>query len=269
MLSIQEIKLLLEKLERLEKEDWQGFIKDFKDKLQKLANSIDLYNEQQISSVDKTLDWYQQDLDNERNKTHAWDDLLDKAIYTKINQFAKMGNVLQNCVEIGPGYGRYTRMLLAWRLIFLIDVLPHTKSKIFKLFPPKHQKLLRFYTTDRTSCPDIPDHSCNFAFSWNTFTFFTQEHIYEYLRDINRMILPGGYAFIHYADCNYDQDLHEAKRGYWNFNTRERMSEMVKNSGYEIIEQSQFRPCANYIIFKKPGNLNPAVYKITEISPKK
>jgi ubiquinone/menaquinone biosynthesis C-methylase UbiE len=270
MLSIQEIKLMIEKLERLEQEDWQQFVTEFKNKLQSLAYTVDAYNEDQIAQLDKTLDWYQQDLDwRHQRQEELYDHVLYENIKSKIAQFAKMGNNLQNCLEIGPGYGRFLECLLSWRLIFFVDVLLSVESKIKKRINPKHHRLLRFYTTKRTECPDIPTNSCNFVFSWDTFPFFTQEHIAQYLKDIHRVILPGGYGLIHYADCNYDEDLHEARRGYWNFNTRERMIEMVKVAGFEMIEASQFRPRANYIIFKKPGNTNPVVYKITEIPTEK
>lgn len=270
MLSIQEIKLLLEKLERLEQEDWKKFVTEYKSKLQELAYAVDAYNSKQIDQLDKTKDWYQQDIEwRHQRKEMLKDHKLDEQINLKINQFAKMGNNLQNCLEIGPGYGHYTRMLLPWRLVFLVDVLQSCQSKIFKLFNPKHHKYLRFYTTDRTACADIPNNSCNFVFSWNTFPFFTQEHIAQYLVDINRVLLPGGYGLIHYADCNYDKDLHEAKRGYWNFNTKEAMSKMLKAQGFEIEELSQFSPGNNYVIFKKPGNQNPVVYKVIEIPAEK
>jgi hypothetical protein len=176
-----------------------------------------------------------------------------------------MGNDLQNCLEIGPGNGRHVLLLRAWRLMFFTEVLANCKEKIFRKFPPAHQRLLRFYTTDRTACPDIPTNSCNFVFSWDTFTFFTQQHIAEYLRDIHRVILPGGYGFIHYADCDYDADLHEAKRGYWNYNTKSSMKKLLQDAGYDVIEMDQFRPRANYVIFKKPGNTNPVLYKVVEI----
>ena len=39
-----------------------------------------------------------------------------------------------------------------------------------------------------------------------------------------------------------------------------------QSKGYEVIEMLQFKPGANYTIFKKPGKQNPAVYKIDEIS---
>lgn len=270
MLSIQEIKLLLEKLERLEAEDWKEFVKLYKTKLQDLAYAVDAYNDDQIAQLDKTKDWFQQDLDwRHARKEELHDSLLYDSIKTKISQFAKMGNNLQNCLEIGPGYGRFIECLLSWRLIFFVDVLPSTFSKIKKRINPKHHRLLRFYTTNKTECNEIPNNSCNFVFSWDTFTFFTQEHISQYLKDIHRIILPGGYGFIHYSDCNYDQDLQESKRGYWNFNTKERMMQMVKDAGFETLETSQFKPRANYIIFKKPGNQNPVVYKVTEIPVEK
>lgn len=266
MLSIQEIKLLLEKLERLEQEDWKKFVTEYRSKLQELAYSVDAYNNDQIAQLDKSKDWYQKDLDwRHKRQEELYDHVLYENIKSKIAQFSKSGNNLQNCLEIGPGYGRFLECLLSWRLIFFVDILPSVFSKIKKRINPKHHHLLRFYTTNKTECTKIPTNSCNFVFSWDTFPFFTQEHIAQYLKDINRIILPGGYGFLHYADCNYDEDLNESKRGYWNFNTRERMTQMVKDAGFEPIETSQFRPRANYIIFKKPGNANPVVYKVTQI----
>ena len=266
MLSIQEIKLMIEKLERLEQEDWKDFINSFKKKLQELANTVDAYNDDQIAHLDKSLDWYQKDLDwrHERDEV-VKNDLLFKNISSKIGHFAKMGNNLQNCLEIGPGYGKFIHCLLSWRIIYLVDLLPGVFSKIKKKLNPKHHHLLKFYS----GLSHIPTNSCNFIFSWDTFTFFTQEHIAQYLKEIHRTILPGGYGFIHYADCNYDEDLHEAKRGYWNFNTRERMTQMLKDAGFDTIETSQFCSRANYVIFKKPGNQNVVLYKITEIPVEK
>ena len=96
--------------------------------------------------------------------------------------------------------------------------------------------------------------------------FFSQLHIREYLRDLKRVLIPGGYGFIQYADCHYDYDLAMAKRNYWNYNTKTKMVGMLKATGYEVVETNQFEQGANYVIFKLPGKQNPIVYNINEIN---
>ena len=44
------------------------------------------------------------------------------------------------------------------------------------------------------------------------------------------------------------------------------MEKIIIDEGYEIVEMNQFRPGANYAIFRKPGKQNPAVYNISEIT---
>jgi hypothetical protein len=268
MLSIEEIKLTIDTLKKLKGENFQEFIHQYLKKLEKLAQTVDAYNQTEINKLDKTKNWYQQDLDWRASiKQHGeFDTLLFERVKNKIEQFAKTGGQAElfNSLEIGPGYGTYSKCFLAWRLNFFLDLLVTCESKIKKQFNPKHHKYLRFYTTHRTDCGPMPDNSVNFVFSWDTFPFFTQDHIDEYLRDIKRVILPGGYCFIHYADCFYDKDLKEAKRGYWNYNTKSDMTKIIEKNGYNIIEMEQFRSGANYAIFQKPGNQNPVLYRVLE-----
>ena len=263
MLSIEEIKLLIEKLERVKKEDLQKLIDSNLKILKDLAVAVDANNEEEINRLDKTVEWFNLDLEQKRNKPIV-DLMLYKTIQSKIFQFAKTN--IYNSLEIGPGTGMFSKEFRSWRLNYFLEVIPELERKIRRRFKPAHNKYLKFYTTRKTECSNIPQGSCNFVFSWDTFVFFTQEHIQQYLHDIKRVLIPGGYCFIHYADCHFDYDLAQAKRGYWNYNTKTAMEKIIKEEGYEIIEMLQFKPGANYTIFKKPGKQNPAVYKIDEIS---
>jgi hypothetical protein len=94
MLSIEEIKLLIEKLKALKGTDFQKLIDDNLKTLQEFAYSVDAYNTRQIARLDKTRNWFQQDLDwRESHQDSILDQLLDKQIELKINQFGKMGNI--------------------------------------------------------------------------------------------------------------------------------------------------------------------------------
>ena len=263
MLSIEEIKLLIEKLERVKKEDLQKLIDSNLKILKDLAVAVDANNEEEINRLDKTVEWFSLDVEQKRNKPVV-NPMLYRTIQTKIFQFAK--SPIYNSLEIGPGTGMFSKEFRAWRLNYFLDILPELERKIKRRFNPLGQKYLKFYTTDRTECLGIPQNSCNFVFSWDTFVFFTQKHIQQYLHDIKRVLIPGGHVFIQYADCHFDYDLAQAKRGYWNFNTKTAMKNIIKQEGYEVIEMAQFKPGANYAIFKKPGKENPAVYKIDEIT---
>jgi ubiquinone/menaquinone biosynthesis C-methylase UbiE len=263
MLSIEEIKLLIEKLERVKKEDFQQLIESNLKTLKDIELAVDANNSEIINRLDKTIEWFLMDLDHKTKKPIV-DAYLQRMIQLKIFQFGKTN--IYNSLEIGPGTGMFSMDFRAWRLNFFLDVLPGVEAPIRKKFPRAHQKYLIFYQTRNTECSNIPQGSCNFVFSWDTFVFFTQQHIQQYLHDIKRVLIPGGYCFLQYADCHYDVDLTNAKRGYWNYNTKTAMTQMIEDEGYEVVEMNQFRPGANYAIFRKPGKQNPVVYKVSEIT---
>ena len=263
MLSIEEIKLLIEKLERVKKEDLQELIDCNLSILKDLALAVDANNKEVIDRIDKTPEWYKRDLDQKKIKPMV-DPIVERFVQSKIFQFARTN--IYNSLEIGPGNGMFSMDFRSWRLNYFLDVLLDREKVIKKKFNPRHHKYLKFYTTRNTECSNIPQNSCNLVFSWDTFVFFTQQHVQQYLHDIKRVLIPGGYCFIQYADCHYDQELDLAKRGYWNYNTKTAMEKMIKEEGYDVIEMSMVRPGASYAVFQKPGKQNPVVYKVSEIT---
>ena len=263
MLSIEEIKLLIEKLQKVKKEDLQALIDSNLKILKDIELAVDANNKEVIDRLDKTPDWFRRDIEQKKLKPFV-DPVTARMVQSKIFQFARTN--LYNSLEIGPGNGMFSMDFRTWRLNFFLDVLLDRDKVIRAKFNPRHHKYLKFCTTTNTDCSTVPQNSCNMVFSWDTFVFFTQQHVQQYLHDIKRVLIPGGYGFIHYADCHYDLELDLAKRGYWNYNTKTAMEKMIKDEGYEVVEMNQFRPGASYAIFRNPGKQNPVVYKVSEIT---
>ena len=140
MLSIEEIKLMIEKLRRLKNEDFQTIIDSNLKILEDLAEVVDANNQQMIDRLDKTPGWFTKDLDKKREKTNV-DDLLFRMIQTKIFQFSKTN--LYNCIEIGPGNGMFSKELRSWRKIFFLDI-HNLEEKIRRRFHPGHQSIYYF-----------------------------------------------------------------------------------------------------------------------------
>ena len=263
MLSIEEIKLLIEKLQKVKKEDFQALIDSNIKILKDIELAVDANNKEVIDRLDKTPEWFRRDIEQKKLKPFV-DPVTARMVQSKIFQFARTN--LYNSLEIGPGNGMFSMDFRTWRLNFFLDVLLDRDKVIRAKFNPRHHKYLKFVTTTKTDCSTVPQNSCNMVFSWDTFVFFTQQHVQQYLHDIKRVLIPGGYGFIHYADCHYDLELDLAKRGYWNYNTKTAMEKMIKDEGYEVVEMNQFRPGASYAIFRNPGKQNPVVYKVSEIT---
>lgn len=265
MLGIEEIKLLIEKLERVKKEDLQELITSNLRILKDIEKAVDANNSEKFNGTYKTPEWFRLDLKQKRTNPDIWqkvDNMLARSIQTKIFQFSKTD--LYSSLEIGPGDGMFSMDFRAWKSNYFLDILADREPVIRKKFPTAHQKYLKFFT-DKT-CAPIPEKSCNFVFSWDTFVFFPKEQIKDYLQDIKRVLIPGGYCFINYADCHYNVDLENAKKGYWNYNTSTSMAKMIEDQGYIVVEMNQFRPGASYAIFRKPGKQNPFVFNMHEIT---
>jgi alanyl-tRNA synthetase len=105
MLSIEEIKLLIEKLEKVKKEDLQELIDSNLKILKDLAMAVDANNEEVINRLDKTPEWFSRDLE-EKNRKNSYDAMLQKMIQSKIFQFGKTN--IYNSLEIGPGNGMFS-----------------------------------------------------------------------------------------------------------------------------------------------------------------
>ena len=214
MLSIEQIKLLIEKLEKVKKEDLQELLDSNLKILKDIAIAVDANNQETIDRLDKTPEWFRKDVE-QKIVSPAVDPILQRQVQTKIFQFSRSN--LYNSLEIGPGTGMFAMDFRAWRLNYFLG---DRENLIRSKFPPQHQKYLKFVTTKNTGCTMLPQASFNFVFSWDTFVFFTQQHIQQYLHDLKRVLIPGGYGFIQYADCHYDQELSLAERGYWNYNNK-------------------------------------------------
>ena len=143
MLSIEEIKLLIEKLEKAKKEDLEKLIETNLKILKDIAVAVDATNQQEINRLDKTPQWFNLDLEKKRELTNV-PPLLYNQIVLKIRQFAKTN--IYNSLEIGPGNCMFAKEFRSWRLNYFLDVLPQIEEKLRRRFKPGHQKNIRFFS---------------------------------------------------------------------------------------------------------------------------
>ena len=191
---------------------------------------------------------------------HEWsksfgttENLWNNEIFDKIKEFRG-----KKILEIAPGFGRITQFLsiLAGELI-VVDLNPicieKTKSKL------KHH-VLAYFVNDGKSIPKVRDNSQDLVFSFDSFVHMHANVTEEYVKEISRVLKPGGQAFIHHSWLygGSDESTHNVA-GRSNMSP-EQFKTFVENNNMEIVSQNviQFEPLELWngtdciSIFRKP-----------------
>jgi len=175
------------------------------------------------------------------NNGHEWsgpfgntENLWNKFIFDTIKDFRG-----KKILEIAPGFGRITQFLsiLASELI-VIDLNPlciqKTKEKL-------GHHVLAYFVNDGKTLSNIKDNSQDLVFSYDSFVHMHKNVINEYLKEINRVLKPGGHGFIHHSWLYQgSENSFENSAGRSNMSPEE-FKKLVEFNGMEIISQSPIK----------------------------
>lgn len=135
-------------------------------------------------------------------------------------------------VEIGPGGGRWTRYLLSFGRVYVVDYLQEMVDEIRLNFKAPHLFALKNNGTD---FPGIEPGSVDFVFSYDVFVHLDPDVINGYLENLKSIMRPGGNIILHYGDKN--KKMAQDNKGFSN-NKPELMRALVLNHGYVILEEN-------------------------------
>jgi ubiquinone/menaquinone biosynthesis C-methylase UbiE len=191
---------------------------------------------------------------------HEWsksfgttENLWNNEIFEKIKEFRG-----KKILEIGPGFGRITQFLsiLAGELI-VVDLNPlcieKTKEKL-------KNHVLAYFVNDGKSIPKVRDNSQDLVFSFDSFVHMHANVTEEYVKEIHRVLKPGGHSFIHHSWYYGGEDTSFSNIAGRANMTPKQFEELVNLYGMEIISQDviQFEPLGLWngtdciSIFRKP-----------------
>jgi SAM-dependent methyltransferase len=150
-------------------------------------------------------------------------------------------------LEIGPGGGRWTRYLLGFRKLYVVDYYAEILEELKRTYHPKN---LEFIKNSGTDFPGVEDGSIDYLFSFATFVHLDLPLIDAYLANMRRILKPGANAIIHYSDMTKIMARHN---GGFSENTPEIMRNMVRNAGYRIVEEDLTTMWHSSVIHFRPS----------------
>jgi ubiquinone/menaquinone biosynthesis C-methylase UbiE len=175
---------------------------------------------------------------------HEWsksfgttENLWNKHIFDDIKEFRN-----KKILEIAPGHGRLTQFLsiLASELL-VVDLNPNcikkTKEKL-------GHHVLGYFINNGNDLPKIRDNSQDLVFSFDSFVHFHKNVIDDYLKEIFRVLKPGGKAYIHHSWLEGGSDY-----SFHNYAGRSTMDPIIFKS---LVEKNNMS-----VIVQKPITFEP------------
>jgi phospholipid N-methyltransferase len=136
-----------------------------------------------------------------------------------------------NALEIGPGGGRWTKYLLGFRKLYVVDYYPEMFEELKKNY---NETNMIFIKNNGTNFPSIKEGSIDYLFSFGTFVHLDTDLIEQYLESMKSIVKPGANIVIQYSDKN---KIIAQKDHSFSENTPDKMRNMVSRAGYKILEE--------------------------------
>ena len=150
--------------------------------------------EQNYQSWNNSFPWTKQGdewSDEWGSATNQWYNLVLPRIY----HYLPATHIL----EIAPGYGRWTQFLLQHAsTLSVVDLSEKCIAHCRERFAAHRH--LRYFVNNGRSLETIADNTVDFVFSFDSLVHAEYDVICDYLREIQRVLCPGGFAVIHHSN---------------------------------------------------------------------
>lgn len=162
-------------------------------------------------------------------------------------------------LEIGPGHGRWSQYLVGHCAeVYLADLSPSCLEHCRGLFGDEG---VAYVPTDGHSLTQVPDATIDFLWSYDCFVHIGPRDTAGYLRDMQRVLKPGGEAVIHHPGrrdavlpVDWLRQCGPLALGFYNWMSlgewsttdgwrapisRERFARLARQAGLEVVRQQQ------------------------------
>jgi ubiquinone/menaquinone biosynthesis C-methylase UbiE len=162
-------------------------------------------------------------------------------------------------LEIGPGDGLFTESMAAGDPLYIVDVhqefLDSTKKKFNEFYATRR---LRSYLThqSRHDLSMLPQEQIGFVLVWNVFNYFPLEAIKSYLKEIKKVVRPGGTIIFSYNNSDRWQGAEMVENAFMCHTPKHMLIPLVESLGFTVANSYDYDPTVSWVEIQKPGKLS-------------
>ena len=161
-------------------------------------------------------------------------------------------------LEIGPGDGLFTEEMSAGDPLYIVDVhqefLDSTKKRFNEFYATRR---LRSYLTHQSQydLSMLPQEQMGFVLSWNVFNYFPLEAIKSYLKEIKKVVRPGGTVMFSYNNSDRWQGAEMVENAFMCHTPKYMLIPLVESLGFTVTASYDYDPTVSWVEIQKPGRL--------------
>ena len=162
-------------------------------------------------------------------------------------------------LEIGPGDGEFTQEMSAGDPLYIVDVhqefLDSTKKKFNEFYATRR---LRSYLIHKSKhdLSMLPQEQIGFVLAWNVFNYFPLEAIKSYLKEIKKVVRPGGTIMFSYNNSDRWQGAEMVENAFMCHTPKHMLIPLVESLGFTVTASYDYDPTVSWVEIQKPGGLS-------------
>jgi len=158
-------------------------------------------------------------------------DIVDPLKFVRDRYLLPYVNPEHTALEIGPGGGRWTRYMVPFKRLYVVDYYPELLAQLSRNLKQPNIVSIRNKGTDLDG---VPDRSIDYAFSFGTFVHLDIPLIEGYLKNLGRVLKPTANVVIQYSDRT---KIMARENSGFSDNTPDRMRQLVESANFRILEE--------------------------------
>ena len=231
----------------------------------KILDKIDANVSQLNIEIDNTADLM---FDNEEyrdrfSENHIFRDLtlsieLQSWVESKITRHSDWH---YPAMQITPRSKKWIDTMVAADPLYLTHISIPAIMDLIKDYPELYQRRLRIYAIEDRNFSILPQGQFSFVLCWDMFNYLSADKIEQYLKEVFRLLRPGGHFVFSYNNCDLEGPALAAELQAASFVTARWLVKLCDEIGYELNELHDvetvdaFTTHISWVEIKKPGNL--------------
>lgn len=249
-----------------------NLIENFKDDFDRLV----IENEKIISRLNATVDIINQDIDHYASELFDDDAYQEKFREENISQTAYLTLEIENWVvskitqysdwhypalQINPRSKKWIDPLVASDPLYLTYSNIFMIKDMIKEYPELYQNRLRLYEIDDRDFSVLPQAQFGFVLCWDNFNYLSLDKIEKYIKEVWKLLRPGGSFIFSYNNCDYEGSARRAECRASSYTSARWLTKLLNEIGYEITAlhddetNDAFNTHVSWVEIKKPGTL--------------